>query len=491
MSNDTRWAEQAHATFDRLGLLIDGAWTRGTAGVEEPVLDPATGRVLGMLPHAGAADIEAAVQAAQKGFEAWSRTPAMERRRVLFEAARLLRERMPLLARVLTLEEGKTLDESMAELGSAIDVFEWYAEETRRLYGRTIPARQMGTVQTVALEPIGVAAAFTPWNFPALTPARKIAGAIAAGCGCVIKASEETPATCMALATACMDAGLPRGVLNLVFGVPSQVSQALLAHPLVRKVSFTGSIAVGRQLGMAAAAHGMKRCTMELGGHAPVLVFDDADIDRAADLCAAGRFRNAGQVCVAPSRFYVQRGAYPRFVERFQQAAERLVVGDGLQPGTTMGPLASQRRIAAMRGFVDDALAQGATLVSGGSALEREGFFWRPTVLADVPDGARAMTEETFGPIAPIAPFDTLEEGLQRANALPFGLASYVFTRSGGTARQASGGLAAGMVGVNHLGISLAEAPFGGVKESGIGSEGGVEGLQAYLSTKLVSSMLA
>lgn len=488
---DSSLAEQARSTFERLRLLINGTWTSGTSDKEEPVINPANGRVLGMLPHASPADIEAAVQAAQRGFLVWAVTPAIERRRVLLEAARLLRERIPLLAHILTLEQGKTLDESRAELGSAIDIFEWYAEETRRIYGRTIPARQVGTVQTVTHEPIGIAAAFTPWNFPALTPARKMAGAIAAGCSCIIKASEETPATCIALATACMDAGLPPGVLNVVFGVPSEVSQALLEHPLVRKVSFTGSIAVGKHLSMQAAEHGMKRCTMELGGHAPVLVFDDADVDRAAEICAAGRFRNAGQVCVAPSRFYVQRSAYARFVERFQQAADRLVVGDGLEKTTTMGPLASQRRISAMKSFVDDAVARGARVVSGGSNIERDGFFWRPTVLADVPDEARAMREETFGPIAPIAPFDSLNEALARANALPFGLASFVFTSSGTLAAQASSGLAAGMVGVNNLGISIAEAPFGGVKESGIGSEGGIEGLQAYLLTKFISSMQA
>lgn len=481
--------EIARSTFHHLGLLIDGAWIRG-AGGEEAVLNPATGGVLGMLPHAAPSDIEAAVQAAQRGFAKWSTTPAMERRRVLLEAARLLRERTPLIAHVLTLEEGKTLNESRAELASAIDVFEWYAEETRRLYGRTIPARQPGTHQAVIQEPIGVAAAFTPWNFPALTPARKIAGAIAAGCSCVIKPSEETPATCMALAQACLDAGLPPGVLNVVFGVPADVSRALLEHPLVRKVSFTGSIAVGKQLSMFAAANGMKRCTMELGGHAPVLVFDDADIERAAEICAAGRFRNAGQVCVAPSRFYVQRSVYPQFVDGITRAAARVVVGDGLYEATTMGPLASQRRVMAMQSFVHDALHQGATLTTGGVAPEREGFFYQPTVLADVPDGARAMREETFGPIAPIAVFDTMEEGLERANALPFGLASFVFTRSSGRAAQASSGLAAGLVGINHLGISLAEAPFGGVKESGIGSEGGVEGLQSYLATKFVSTQL-
>jgi succinate-semialdehyde dehydrogenase/glutarate-semialdehyde dehydrogenase len=468
-------------------LFIDGAWTDGTGDRREPVINPATGKPIGMLPHASSADLAAAVKAAERGFAAWSATPAIARRRVLAEAARLIRERIEPIAKLLTLEEGKPLAESRAELGAAADIFEWYAEEARRLYGRVIPSRQAGVRQWVQLEPVGPVVAFTPWNFPALTPARKIAGALAAGCSCIIKASEETPATCMELVRACADAGLPPGVLNLVFGVPAEVSEYLLRQPAIRKVSFTGSIQVGKHLAALSAANGLKRCTMELGGHAPVLVFDDSDAEKAAEACAAGRFRNAGQVCVAPSRFFVQRGVYARFADRFAEIARSLRLGDGLEAATQMGPLASERRLAAMRDFTDDALERGAKILAGGRQAARDGFFWEPTVLGDVPDEARAMASETFGPIAPISAFDTLDEVLERANRLPFGLAAYAFTQSTHTSAAISERLAAGMVGINHFGVSLAEAPFGGVKESGYGSEGGTEGLGAYLVTKFVT----
>ena len=478
--------ESAHAAFARLALFVDGEWVAGS-GSGEDVLDPSTGAPLGRLPHAGESGLAAATRAAARGFAAWSRTPPAERRRVLLEAARLLRERAEHIAHVMTLEEGKPLAESRAELASAIDIFEWYAEESRRLYGRLVPARQRGVRQQVTAEPVGPVAAFTPWNFPALTPARKIAGALAAGCSLVLKAAEETPATAIELARACADAGLPKGVLNLVFGVPSEVSEFLLRQPAIRKVSFTGSIPVGKRLAALAAEHGLKRCTLELGGHGPVIVMDDADAAQAAAACAAGRFRNAGQVCVAPSRFYVQRAAYPAFVERFAEAAAALRVGPGTDPASGMGPLASERRVRAMHGFVEDALARGARLAAGGRRLERPGFFFEPTVLEGVPDEALAMSDEIFGPVAPVAAFDTLEEALARANRLPFGLAAYAFTRDPARAAALSEGLDAGMVGLNHFAVSLAEAPFGGVKESGYGSEGGAEGLDAYLATKFVT----
>ncbi|AEC20766.1 putative NAD-dependent aldehyde dehydrogenase [Pusillimonas sp. T7-7] len=481
--------QAASKRFAHLGLYINGEWSAGTGDITESVFNPANGEVLGLLPHATQRDLEAAVEAASKGFVIWSQTSAIERRRVLMEAASLLRQRSGLISQVLTLEQGKTLAEARLELGAAIDVFEWYAEETRRLYGRIIPARQSGVVQSVELEPIGPVVAFTPWNFPALTPARKIAGAIAAGCSCIIKASEETPATCVELVRACIDAGLPAGVLNLVFGVPSDVSEALVRHPAIRKISFTGSIAVGRHLAAMASQHGLKRCTLELGGHAPVVVFDDADVESAAAICAAGRFRNAGQVCVAPSRFYVQRGVYARFVAAFSEAAEKLVLGNGADAATTMGPLASPRRVDAMEKFVEDALSQGARLVTGGHRGAGPGYFFQPTVLAEVADSALAMCDETFGPIAPVAAFDSFDEAMTRANGLPFGLAAFAFTRSALTMTRAAHELAAGMVGINNLAISVAEAPFGGIKQSGYGSEGGTEGLSAYLSTKFVSRL--
>ncbi|MDO9217183.1 MAG: NAD-dependent succinate-semialdehyde dehydrogenase [Lacisediminimonas sp.] len=485
--NNTR--ESALALFASLRLHINGEWVEGSTGRGENVINPATGETLGWLPHASHDDLDRAAKAAAAAFPAWSRAPAMERRRVLLEAARLLRQRSAVIARAITLEQGKTLAESEGELAGAIDVFEWYAEETRRLYGRTIPARSPGVTQVVSHEPVGPVAAFTPWNFPALTPARKIAGALAAGCTLIIKPSEETPATCKELVQACLDAGLPPGVLNLVFGVPSDISENLIRRDEIRKITFTGSIAVGKHLTMLAAQHGMKRCTMELGGHSPVLVFNDADVARAAQVCAAGRFRNGGQVCVAPSRFYVQREVHDQFVDAMLAAAGKLVLGDGLDPATTMGPLLSARRIEAMERFVADARERGGNIRIGGKRVPRAGYFFEPTVITGLPDDALAMREETFGPIAPIVPFDTLDEALARANSLPFGLAAYAFTSSSRTAAAVSAQLASGMVGVNHFAISIAEAPFGGIRESGYGSEGGTEGLDAYLNTKFVTHL--
>lgn len=480
---------EARQRFTELRLLIDGEWRPARAGRDEPVLDPSSGETLGRLPHADEQDLADAVGAAERAFLQWSRTPALERRRVLMGAANLLRERSAMIACLMTLEQGKPLAEARAELAGAIDIFEWYAEEARRLYGRIIPARQPNVQQMVIHDPVGPVAAFTPWNFPALTPARKIAGALAAGCSCVIKPAEETPATAIELARACVDAGLPAGVLNVVFGVPAEVSAYLLRSTAIRKMSFTGSIAVGKQLAAMAAQHGLKRCTLELGGHAPVLVFDDADVDKAADACAAARFRNAGQVCVAPSRFFVQRGALARFTQRFIDVARAQRLGSGLAPETTMGPMANARRLDAMARFVNDARERGATVAAGGARLDGPGFYWQPTVLTGLGDDALAMNEETFGPVAPIVAFDTIEDALARANRLPYGLSAYAFTRSAATAHAVSIGLQAGMVGINGFGVSVAEAPFGGVKESGYGAEGGTEGLEGYLSPKFVAQV--
>ena len=488
--NSPESLSDALAAFSDLKLYIDGRWTSGSSGVNEPVVNPADGRTLGRLPHAATADLDRALGAAERAFATWSMVPALERRRMLLEASRLLRERSARLARILTLEQGKPLAEAQAEVGAAIEVFEWYAEETRRLYGRTIPPRAIGVSQVVEHYPVGPVAAFTPWNFPALTPARKMAGALAAGCTLVIKPAEETPATAIELARACADAGVPPGVLNVVFGVPHEVSDFLLRSPVIRKVTFTGSIPVGRHLARLAAEHGLKRCTLELGGHAPVLVCDDADVELAARTCAAGRFRNAGQVCVAPSRFYVQAGVYDDFAAAMSQAASALRMGDGLDPQTTMGPLANSRRLEAMQRYVEDAQAKGGEVRTGGRRPEGAGYFFEPTVVTGLPDSALAMREETFGPVAPLVKFATLEEAVARANSLSFGLAAYGFTRSARTAAHLSRHLSAGMVGINHFAVSLAEAPFGGVNESGYGSEGGSEGLQAYLAPKFISHLL-
>lgn len=478
---------EAREQFGQLSMLIDGEWKGQGAMRVQPVLDPATLDTLGDLPLAEAQDLERAVHAADTAFKSWSRTPAIERSRTLNRAAQIMRERAELIAHILTLEQGKPLAEARGEVMGAIEIFEWYAQEARRLYGRVIPARDVNTQHWVTHEPVGPVAAFTPWNFPALTPARKIAGALAAGCTCVIKPAEETPGTALALARACTDAGLPAGVLNVVFGIPDEVSGHLIRAPQIRKVTFTGSTTVGKKLAALAAEYGAKRCTLELGGLAPAIVFDDADIDAAATVCASSRFRNAGQVCVAASRFYVQRRAYPQFLERFQAHVSGIKIGNGLASDVTMGPLANARRRNAMPTFIEDGLQDGGRVLAGDESDMGPGYFWRPTILTDLSDKARAMSEETFGPIAPIVVFDTVDEVIDRANRVPYGLAAYAFTHSAATARTIADELQAGMIGINTPAISLAEAPFGGVKESGYGSEGGTEGLEAYLVTKFIA----
>ena len=473
--------------YTDLALFIDGAFLSGEGRDSEPVLNPATGQVLARLPHATAADLDRALASAATAFPIWRRTSAYDRGRILKAAADLIRERKPVIARIMTLEQGKPLAESETEVAYAADVLEWYGEEGRRAYGRIVPSRIPGLTHTVTPEPVGVCLCFTPWNFPALTPARKIGGALAAGCPVILKAAEETPGTAVEIARAFADAGLPPGVLALVFGKPAEVSSHLIASPISRKISFTGSTPVGKHL-MRLAIDGMKRTTMELGGHGPVLVFGDVDPVAAARMAAAGKYRNAGQVCISPTRFYVQESAYDAFVEGFVEAARAVKVGNGLEPGVTMGPLANPRRVEAMERMVADARDRGGKILVGGARRGNEGFFFDPTVITGLPDDALLMTEEPFGPIAPIVPFRTLDEVLTRANSLPFGLAAYAFTSSPKTAAAVAEGLESGMVGINGFGVSNPETPFGGVKDSGHGSEGGLEGLQAYFNTKLISA---
>lgn len=475
--------------YPALTLIIGGERLGADQRPGADVLNPAHGRPLGPLPHATPADLDRALEAAEAAFGPWSRTAPIERARILKRAAALIRERVDAIARIMTLEQGKPLAEARGEVLYGAETIEWYAEEGRRAYGRIVPSAP-GVRQMVVLEPVGVAAAFTPWNFPALTPCRKLGGALAAGCTLILKAAEDTPGTAVALVEAFHDAGAPDGVVNLVFGDPAEISSRLIASPIVRKVSFTGSVPVGKLI-QKQAAEGMKRTTMELGGHGPVLVFDDADVDAVADMLAASKFRNAGQVCISPTRFYVQNGVRERFTQRFVAAAEALVVGDGGAAGVTFGPLASARRVSAMTAIVEDAQRRGARVLTGGAAGASEGFFYPPTVLVDVPDDALLMTEEPFGPVAPIVGFDTLEEVLERANSLPFGLAAYAFTTSNETAALVGAGLKAGMVGINTMGVSNPETPFGGFGESGIGQEGGQEGLMAYLNVKFIAHAAA
>jgi succinate-semialdehyde dehydrogenase / glutarate-semialdehyde dehydrogenase len=467
--------------YPSLDLIVGSR--RVTARETRPVLDPATGEHLGDLPIATTADLDEAVAAAEATFPLWRRTSAAERARILSGAADLLREQAADIGRVTTREQGKPVAEAVQEVYGAADILDWFAEEGRRSYGRVVPARQPGVRHLVLREPVGPVAAFTPWNFPITIPARKIGGALAAGCPIVIKPAEETPATTLALAWALLEAGLPDGVLSMVFGDPATVSEHLIRAPGIRKVTFTGSTVVGRRIA-ALAAEGVKRVTLELGGHAPVLVFDDADLDRAVALSAAAKFRNAGQVCISPTRFLVHERVYEEFGRRFASAAGEITVGNGLDAGVRMGPLAHERRPPMMESFVQDAVDTGATVLTGGRGKD---LFWEPTVLRDVDPKARTMVEEPFGPLALLAPFRDLDDAVRQANDVRYGLAAYAFTGSLSTAHSLSESVDAGMLGINHMVLTGPETPFGGVKESGYGSEGGTEGLEDYQFSKLVS----
>ncbi len=472
--------------YAKLELFIDGQWLNGDSRGGEDVINPATEKSLGRLPHASVADLDRALEAAKKGFALWRATSAYERAKIMRKAADLIRERHETIGKILVQEQGKAYPEARAEVRTSADIIEWYAEEGRRAYGRVVPGAFKNIRQIVTQEPVGIVAAFTPWNFPTLTPARKIGGALAAGCSLILKASEETPGACVEMVRCFADAGLPAGVLNLVFGVPATISEHLIAKDDVRKISFTGSIPVGKHLA-GLAAKGMKRATMELGGHSPVVVFADADPEKSADTIAAFKYRNAGQVCISPTRFYVQEPVYGRFLARFTEYAKSLKLGDGLEKGVTMGPLANARRIDAMDSFVNDAKDHGGKIVTGGQRRGNQGYFYEPTVITDIPDDAKIMKEEPFGPLAPVVAFKTMDEVVERANSLPYGLAAYAFTGSAQTANLIGDALQSGMVGVNSINVSTPETPFGGVKESGYGSEGGLEGLQAYLNTKFIS----
>ena len=472
--------------YANLELFIDGKWIGGDGRGGEDVLNPATEKPLARLPHASLDDLDHALEAAKKGFAVWRAVSAYDRAKIMRKAADLMRERCDAIAKVLVQEQGKVYPEARGEVITSADIIEWYAEEGRRAYGRIVPGRAKGVRQIVVQEPVGVVAAFTPWNFPTLTPARKIGGALAAGCSLILKASEETPGACVEMVRCFADAGLPAGVLNLVFGVPANISEHLIAKNDVRKISFTGSIPVGKHLAQL-AAKGMKRATMELGGHSPVVVFADADPEKSAETIAAFKYRNAGQVCISPTRFYVQEPVYNRFLARFTEYAKALKLGDGLEKGIAMGPMANARRIDTMESFVNDAKDRGGKIAAGGSRRGNQGYFFEPTVVTDVPDDAKIMTEEPFGPIAPVVAFKTFDEVVERANSLPFGLASYAFTGSAQTANLIGDALQSGMVGVNSIAISTPETPFGGIKESGYGSEGGIEGLAAYFNIKFIS----
>lgn len=465
---------------------IDGKWVQPSSGKTSDVVNPATNAPIAKLGHANKADLDKALAAAQKGYETWRKVSAFERGKILKKAADLLRSRVDEIAKVLTMEQGKVLAEAKVELMGSADIIEWFAEEGRRAYGRIIPARADGVRNMVIQEPIGPVAGFSPWNFPVSQAARKIGGALAAGCSIIIKCPEETPGSPIGFVKCFHDAGVPAGVINLVYGQPAEISEYLIPSPIIRKISFTGSVPVGKHLNQLAAMH-MKRATMELGGHAPVMIFDDVDTDQVATILHGMKTRNAGQVCVSPTRFFVQEKVYDKFVGKFTDLMKNTKVGDGLDADSKMGPLANPRRISAMESFVQDAQEKGGKVATGGKRIGNQGNFFEPTVLTDLPKNARILSEEPFGPVAVMLRFKDTEAALKEANSLPFGLASYAFTKDSKLATRVADSLESGMVSINGFGIALPETPFGGIKDSGYGHEGGIEGLSAYLSAKFVS----
>ncbi|MGF1609728.1 MAG: aldehyde dehydrogenase family protein [Kiloniellales bacterium] len=479
------FAERAQTEFrPAVRLCIGGVWRDGGGSI--PVIDPATEAPCGAVTLADAADIESALAAAAAAREAWAAMPPDQRGALLLESAELLRARLPEVARALTWEQGKTLAESRGELGRAVETLIWNGEEAGRIGGRTLPGKQPNAARSLVPAPVGIVAAFTAWNFPAVLVTRKLGAALAAGCPVILKAAEEAPYTAAAIVNCLVEAGLPPGTVNLLFGDPPRVAERLLAAPEVRKVTFTGSTSVGKSLARMAADN-LTRCTFELGGHAPVVLCTDGDLEAAVTATLAYKFASAGQSCIAPSRFYIHRSRYDEFLDKFATAAAALPLGNGFEEGVRMGPLANARRIAAMERFTADALEKGAHLVCGGRRLDRPGYFWPPTVLAGVSDDAAVMREEPFGPIAPMAPFDDFDEAMDRANSTGYGFAAYLFTSSLATAARFVRQAQAGNIGINQMSPSLPDAPVGGVGDSGYGYEGGREGIEAFLHMKLVS----
>lgn len=476
------------ATYTDTLLLINNEWVESADRRFIDVVNPATGSVIGKVAHAGRADLDRALEAAQQGFAAWRKVPANERAAIMRRAAALLRERADGIAELMTQEQGKPLVEARGETLVGADIIEWFADEARRVYGRIIPSRNLQAQQMVLKEPVGPVAAFTPWNFPINQVVRKLSAALSAGCSFLVKAPEETPASPAALVRCFVDAGVPAGVVGLVYGNPAEISSYLIPHPVIRKVTFTGSTPVGKELAAMAGRH-MKRVTMELGGHAPVIVCDDADVALAVKASGAAKFRNAGQVCIAPTRFLVHNSVKAAFVDAMVAHAQKLKIGNGLETGTTMGPLANTRRLSAMDKVVADARSKGATLALGGERIGSAGNFFAPTVLTDVPLEASVFNDEPFGPVAAVRGFDRLEDAIAEANRLPYGLAAYAFTRSIRNVHVLSNALEVGMLWVNQPAAPTPELPFGGVKDSGYGSEGGPEALDAYLIPKAISVM--
>lgn len=471
--------------YPAIRMFIDGEWISREG---EDVLNPADESVIGSVPHASPADLDAALASSEAGFRVWRAMHPEKRHEIMVNAIALLREHAGSIARTISLEQGKPQAQARSEVLRGADLMIWDAEEGRRAYGRVVPSGP-DYRNIVVKEPIGPVAAFTPWSAPTSAPGRKIGGALAAGCSIILKASEETPGGAVELVRCFEEAGLPKGVINLVFGVPANVSEHLIAAPATRLITFTGSVPVGIKLAQLAAAH-LKPVVMELGGHSPVFVCEDADPVETAGLSAAAKFRNSGQVCISPTRFFVHESIHQRFLAAFAKAAAAVQVGGSDEDGVQMGPLANIRRVRAMEEMVGDALARGARLVTGGKRPDRHGYFFEPTILADTPDDAAIMKTEPFGPIASVVAYRDLEEAISRANALEYGLAAYVFSERASVIERISRELEVGHVSINHFGGGVPESPFGGVKHSGIGREGGQEGLESYFATKYISHRL-
>ena len=475
------------ASYTDIKLFINGDWRDGVEGQKLPIIDPATEEEIGQLSCATKPDLDIALDAAQRGFETWREVSAFDRYRLMRKAAQLLRERRKDLAWLMTKEQGKPLAQAELEIAAAADVVDWFAEEARRLYGKVIPSRHTSITQMSVKLPVGPVAAFTPWNFPVNQVVRKLSAALASGCSIIVKGPEETPASPAGLVQAFVDAGVPDGVIGLVYGDPAEISGYLIPHPIIRKISFTGSTPVGKHLASLAGQH-MKRATMELGGHAPVLVFDDADIEKTIRAMVPSKIRNAGQVCISPTRFLVQEKTSDKFIEDYTAAMKKVTVGNGLEEVTEMGPLANERRIPAIEEMIVDAQSRGASLQTGGERIGNKGYFFEPTVMSDVPTDAMVMNQEPFGPIAIINRFKTEDEAIKEANRLPYGLAAYAFTNSAEKIQRLGKDIESGMLAINHVGLGLPEVPFGGIQDSGYGTEGGSDAVEAYLETRFVTA---
>ena len=475
------------ASYTDIKLFINGDWRDGVEGQKLPIIDPATEEEIGQLSCATKPDLDIALDAAQRGFETWRKVSAFDRYRLMRKAAQLLRERQKDLAWLMTKEQGKPLAQAELEIAAGADVVEWFAEEARRLYGKVIPSRHTSITQMSVKLPVGPVAAFTPWNFPVNQVVRKLSAALASGCSIIVKGPEETPASPAGLVQAFVDAGVPDGVIGLVYGDPAEISGYLIPHPIIRKISFTGSTPVGKHLASLAGQH-MKRATMELGGHAPVLVFDDADIEKTIRAMVPSKIRNAGQVCISPTRFLVQEKTSDKFIEDYTAAMKKVTVGNGLEEVTEMGPLANERRIPAIEEMIVDAQSRGASLQTGGERIGNKGYFFEPTVMSDVPTDAMVMNQEPFGPIAIINRFKTEDEAIKEANRLPYGLAAYAFTNSAEKIQRLGKDIESGMLAINHVGLGLPEVPFGGIQDSGYGTEGGSDAVEAYLETRFVTA---